>query len=155
MKQDSCECRRVEVWPFRRCAVAGRRGVPVEWRSWRPAPSQSPSPWQTVTMTPTTPSHAPVLHHRDVIAPAAHTRSAAFLSLISSDLISSALRALWLVAATANSVVRCEATQLVVAAANHSALSSDEMRSDEMRWDAWYERLFRELRSSFRTKIAC
>ena len=37
-----------------------------------------------------------------------------------------------LVAATANCVVRCEATQLAVAVTNRSALSSDKMRSDEI-----------------------
>ena len=45
------------------------------------------------------------------------------------DLTSSAL---WLVAAMENWVVRCKATQFAVAATNHSALGSDEMRSVEM-----------------------
>jgi len=64
--------------------------------------------------------------------------------LISTDVISSEQSASWLVAATENWVVRCVATQFAaVAATNRSALSSDEMRSvdmksDEVRWDDWY-----------------
>jgi len=38
-----------------------------------------------------------------------------------------------MVATTANHVVRYEATQFAVAASNHSALISDEMRSVEVR----------------------
>ena len=39
----------------------------------------------------------------------------------------------WLVAATANPVVRCsEATQFAMAATNRSAVSSDERRLDEI-----------------------
>jgi len=55
--------------------------------------------------------------------------------LTSSDLISSQLSAPCLVAATANLVVCCEATQLAAAATNRNALSSDELRSAEMRTD--------------------
>ena len=47
------------------------------------------------------------------------------------DLISSELRVPWLVAVTANWVVRFEATRFVVAATNHSAFRSDEIGSDE------------------------
>ena len=53
----------------------------------------------------------------------------------------SELSALRLVAATAKWVASQQTTQFAVAATDHSALSSDEkwsveMRSDEMRWDA-------------------
>jgi len=43
--------------------------------------------------------------------------------LMLTDLISSEPSVVWLVAATGNWVVRCEANQFAVAATNHSALS--------------------------------
>jgi len=39
-----------------------------------------------------------------------------------------------------NWVVRCETTQFAVAATNHSELSSDEMRSDEVRCSEYQSR---------------
>lgn len=71
----------------------------------------------------------------------------------SPHLVSCKLNALRLIAATVNWVVRCEVTQIaVMAAINRIALCSDftrnevgysaEMRSDEVRWDGWYERSY-------------
>jgi len=55
--------------------------------------------------------------------------------------------AFWLVAATMNWVASQSMTQLAVTATNHSAFSSDkmrsfEMRSDKVRWDLLYESWF-------------
>jgi len=63
-----------------------------------------------------------------------------FTHLISSDLISSDLSALW-----SDPVRRgCDQSYIELrtyfVSTGRSALSSDEMRSDEMRWDEWYER---------------
>jgi len=44
-----------------------------------------------------------------------------------------------MVASTINSVVSCEATQFAVAATNHSAPSSGELRSVKMRYRAVYD----------------
>ena len=71
-----------------------------------------------------------------------NTRAIRQTSHHSSHLISSELSALWLVAVVGNWIVRycarsSEATQLAVDAASCSAVSSDAMRSDEMRWVIW------------------
>ena len=55
--------------------------------------------------------------------------------LVSSDLISSELSALWLLADTANWVVRCEATRFVAAETDRGALGWKEVGCDEVRWD--------------------
>jgi len=44
-------------------------------------------------------------------------------------------------------VVRCEATRFAVVATNHSAFSSNEIRSDETRRDEWREHSLRQLDS--------
>ena len=54
----------------------------------------------------------------------------------------------------------CEATQFAVAATNHSALSSDEMRSvvmrsDEVSWDELYERSVTTTLDSSLPRAAC
>jgi len=53
--------------------------------------------------------------------------------LVSTDLVSSEVSVLWLVAATAIRVSSRRTTQFAVAATNHSVLSSDDMRSAEIR----------------------
>jgi len=65
-------------------------------------------------------------------------RSCSLFHLILNDLISSGLTvALRLVTAMVNWDVRCQATQFAVTATNHSALSSDEMRSFEIEGRRW------------------
>ena len=72
-----------------------------------------------------------------------------FLALISFYLtssISSELGALWVLAATSNWVVRCEATHFAVAATSYSAVQMKwghtHIRWGQMRRDEWHERSF-------------